>query len=122
MALIERGLHPAVAAAALALSRGLGPRQPGQGPAQGRLIGLDREQIVSTTLAQPAGVAGLVVQRIGGDQDPGQVGQGGQGRGERGEAIAAAHVGLGEHQPVAVIVDGHQLCAGPGLAPGAAQG
>jgi len=72
------GLHPAVAAVALALSWGLGPRQPGQGPAQGRLIGLDREQIVPTTLTQPAGVAGLAVQRIGGDQDVLQVGQGGR--------------------------------------------
>lgn len=57
------------------------------------------------------------MQRIGGDQDILQVGQGGQGRGEGSELIAAGDSGLGEHEPVAVVVDGHQLGPGPGPGP-----
>jgi hypothetical protein len=70
---------------------------------------------------QPGGVLAPAVQRVRGDDDVVQVGQGGQGGGERGDLVALGHRGLGEHQPAGVVIDAEHLglCARGGT--GAAQ-
>jgi hypothetical protein len=54
-------------------------------------------------------VSALAVQRVGGDQASGEVGQAAQGGGKCGDLVAVGDRGLGEHQPAGVVVDADQL-------------
>jgi hypothetical protein len=83
--------------------RDLPPRQPGQLVVQGRLVGLDDQQVVGAAADQEAGVVALGVQRIGGDHDTGKV-EAGQQRLEGGHFTRrAVDLALGEHGAVMVV-------------------
>jgi hypothetical protein len=78
---------------------------PGQRPPQGRLVALDREQIVGAAAVQVVGMSALAVQSVRGDHAVAQVSDGVEYRHEGGQLVCADHLDLGKHQPVSVVED-----------------
>jgi hypothetical protein len=101
---------------------------PGQRPQlaeQTQLVALDGDQVVRAALVQPGGVLALGMQCVRSDQHATEVGHVAEQAGEHSDLIRlAAHGGLGEHHPGAVVEAGQQVgrgdiaraCAAHGLA------